>query len=215
MSTGITRRSWWLLCHAAGIASASKAPSQPQKISAFGHRNLFNGDSCTYFYNPELWQPEGGPYSARAIHRYVDLLADSGIDTFLINPNAQVAWYPSKKLQTILDGYRRGDREFFRGHAIAVGTPPDQMDAYLDRQVKFFNLYQDLIDAGVDWLAETSKACRRRGISPWVSVRMNDMHGAANPTGSHFNCALFKQENTASKAVPWTRKTVGKWAGQL
>src|SRR5579871_2228040 len=41
------------------------------------HRNLFNGDSCTYFFNPELWQPEGGPYSAKAIHRYVDLLAES------------------------------------------------------------------------------------------------------------------------------------------
>jgi len=55
------------------------------------HRNLFTGDSCVYFYNPELWQPEGLPYTARAIHRYVDLLADSGVDTFLSNPNAQVA----------------------------------------------------------------------------------------------------------------------------
>jgi hypothetical protein len=215
MSTGITRRSWWLLCHAAGIASASKASNLPPKISAFGHRNLFNGDSCTYFYNPELWQPEGGPYSARAIHRYVDLLADSGIDTFLINPNAQVAWYPSKKLQTILDGYHRGDREFFRGHAIAVGTPPDQMDAYLDRQVKFFNLYQDLMDAGIDWLAETSKACRRRGMSPWVSVRMNDMHGAANSAGSHFNCALFKQEKYRLEGRPLDPKDGRQmgWAG--
>ena len=31
-----------------------------------------------FFYNPEKWQPEGGPYSAKAIHRYVDVLADSG-----------------------------------------------------------------------------------------------------------------------------------------
>ena len=164
-----------------------------RKSALAPHRNLFNGDSCTYFYNPELWQPEGGPYSAKAIHRYVNKLADSGVDTFLINPNAQVAWYPSKKLQTVIDGYKRGDREFFRGHALAVGVTPDKMEEYLDRQVKFFNLYLDLVDQGVDWLAETSKACRARGISPWVTCRMNDMHGAANPTGSHFNCALFKQ----------------------
>lgn len=177
--------------------------------------NLFNGDSCTYFYNPELWQPEGGPYSAKAIHRYVDLLADSGIQAFLINPNAQVAWYPSKKLQTILDGYKRGDRDFFRGHAIAAGIPADKIDAYLDHQVQFFNLYQDLIDAGVDWLAETSKACRRRGISPWVSVRMNDMHGAGNPTGSHFNCALFKQPKFRLEGRPLDPKDgpVKGWAG--
>ncbi|MEJ7608163.1 MAG: hypothetical protein WKF37_18335 [Bryobacteraceae bacterium] len=78
-----------------------------------GHRNLFTGDSCTYFYNPEIFHPEGLPYTAKAVHRYIDLLADNGVDTFLCNPNAQVAWYPSKKLQTILDGYKRGDRNFF------------------------------------------------------------------------------------------------------
>ncbi len=184
------------------IAGLRAAPSQILNK----HRNLFNGDSCTYFYNPELWQPEGGPYSAKAIHRYVDLLADSGIDTFLINPNAQTAWYPSKKLQTVLTGYKRGDREFFRGHAIATGTPADRMEAALDHSVAFYGLYQDLIDAGVDWLAETSKACRRRAISPWVSVRMNDMHGANNPRGSHFNCELFKHDEFRLPGKPFDPK---------
>lgn len=173
--------------------SATDTARSKAKMAMARHRNLFNGDSCVYFYNPELWQPEGGPYSAKAIHRYIGVLADSGIDTFLINPNAQVAWYPSKKLQTIIDGYKRGDRQFFIGHAVAVGVTPDKMEDFLNRQVKFFNLYLDLVEQGVDWLAETSKACRTRGVSPWVTCRMNDMHGAANPTGSHFNCALFKQ----------------------
>lgn len=185
------------LATAAWSAAPDFTPSKTQtrnRAALAKHRNLFNGDSCVYFYNPELWQPEGGPFSAKAIHRYVDLLADSGVDTFLINPNAQVAWYPSKKLQTVLDGYKRGDREFFRGHAIASNTPPEKMDEVIDRSMKFFNQYQDLIDAGVDWLAETSKACRRRKISPWVSVRMNDMHGYANPKGSHFNADIFKDE---------------------
>lgn len=211
-----SRRSWLL----AGASAVAYAQTTNQSLRPSGkvltkHRNLFNGDSCVYFYNPELWQPEGGPYSAKAIHRYVDLLADSGVDTFLINPNAQVAWYPSKKLQTVLTGYKRGDREFFRGHGIATGTPPDQMDAFLERMEKFFNLYQDLIDAGVDWLAETSKACRRRGVSPWVSVRMNDMHGAANPKGSHFNAALFKEEKYRLSGRPFdpAEKLRQGWAG--
>ncbi len=205
----VSRRS---LLRAAGIAGTVSVSSGSPKRKP---TNLFNGDSCTYFYNPELWQPEGGPYSAKAIHRFVDLLADSGVDAFLINPNAQVAWYPSKKLQTILDGYQRGDREFFRGHAIGAGISADKMDAYLDHQVQFFNLYQDLIDGGVDWLAETSKACRRRSISPWVSVRMNDMHGAGNPTGSHFNCALFKERRFRLEGRPLNPedKPVSGWAG--
>lgn len=181
----LTRRS--LLQSTAAAAAVSRA-------SLGQHRNLFTGDSCVYFYNPEIYHPEGLPYTAKAIHRYVDRLADSGIDTFLSNPNAQVAWYPSKKLPTVIDGYKRGDKEFFRGHAAAARVTADQMESYLVKTAKFFDLYLDLQEAGVDWLAETTKACRRRKISPWLSIRMNDMHGALNPTGSNFNCPLFRQE---------------------
>ena len=179
------------------------------------HCNLFNGDSCTFFYNPEKWLPEnftlrhssgadldildpgvrpvGGPYTAKAIHNYVDLLADSGIDTFSVNANASRAWYPSKVIPTILDGYVRGDREFFRGHAICHdATEPEDVDRFIDRIMPFMNLYQDLLDAGVDWLAEAAAACNRRGVSPWVSIRMNDYHGHKNLEGSFFNVPLLK-----------------------
>lgn len=174
------------------------------------HRNLFNGDTCTFFYNPERWQPEdftlragqgrsgrltlpvGGPFQAKAIHRYVDLLAASGVDTFVINANASRAWYPSRRIPSILDGWRRGDREFFRGHAASAGaSTPEEVEDYLDRSLAFYGLYQDLIDAGVDWLAETAKACRARGVAPWVSIRMNDFHGWENPAGSFFNHPLL------------------------
>lgn len=191
-------------------------PAAPNPVLA-RHRNLYNGDTCVYFYNPELWQPEdftlktgknprtgklntrptlqGGPFSAKAIHRYVDVLADNGIDTFVINANASRAWYPSKTIPSILDGYKRGDRNFFRGHAICQGiTKPAAIEEFLDTFVPFMNSYQDLLDAGVDWLAETTKACRRRGVSPWVSIRMNDLHGCNNFEGSFFNLPLLKQK---------------------
>lgn len=184
-------------------ASTTPRPVKPPAR----HRNLFNGDTCVFFYNPEKWQPEdfrlqeidgqlvpvGGPFKTVAIHRYVDLLADSGIDTFLINANACRAWYPSKVIPTILDGYVRGDREYFRGHAICQGvTEPVAVERFIDRIMAFMNLYQDLLDAGVDWLAETTRACRRRGIAPWVTVRMNDFHGHKNIEGSFFNTEQLK-----------------------
>ncbi|MBL8173989.1 MAG: hypothetical protein JNK48_04925 [Bryobacterales bacterium] len=172
-------------------AAAGAAAAKVRKERLARHRNLFTGDSCVYFYNPELWHPEGLPYTAKAIHRYVDLLADSGVDTFLSNPNAQVAWYPSKTLDTILDGYRRGERDFFRAHARATHVPAGQVDTFLDDMVRFHNLYLDLAEAKVDWLAETVKACRRRKIAPWVSVRMNDTHGVED-AASHFNCKVFR-----------------------
>jgi hypothetical protein len=171
------------------------------------HRNLFNGDSCVFFYNPEKWQPEdfslqkvdgellpvGGPFKAKAIHRFVENLAASGIDTFLVNPNASRAWYPSKVIPTILDGYQRGDREYFRGHAICQGyTDRAGEEKFIDRVMPFMNLYQDLLDAKVDWLAEAAKACRLHKVSPWVTVRMNDFHGHRNIDGSYFNLPLLK-----------------------
>lgn len=176
--------------------ASSPPPTSPSanRVTA-RHRNLFNGDTCVFFYNPEIWHPEGGPYSAKAIHRYVDALADNGVDTFLVNANASKAWYPSKVIPTILDGYRRGDREFFRGHAICAGaTEPAAVEKFLDDSVAFYGRYLDLIEAGVDWLAEAAKACRRRGVSPWVSIRMNDMHGQKNFEGSYFNAPLLRQK---------------------
>lgn len=197
-------------------AALTQTASQKPNPVLTRHRNLFNGDTCVFFYNPELWQPEdftltihrnprtgklntkptagGGPFKAKAIHRFVDVLADNGIDTFVINANASRAWYPSKTIPGILDGYKRGDRDFFRGHAICQGiTEPEAVEEFLDSFTMLMNRYQDLLDAGVDWLAETSKACRRRHISPWVSIRMNDMHGHMNFEGSFFNVPLLKQ----------------------
>ena len=197
-------------------ALPATTPGVPTRAVSARHRNLFNGDTCVYFYNPEKWLPEnfsvypvpnqstpggptslavrGGPFTAQGIHRYVDVLADSGIDTFVINANASRAWYPSKTIPTILDGYKRGDREFFRGHAICQGiTDRPGEELFIDRMLTFMNLYQDLLDAKVDWLAETATACRRRGVSPWVSIRMNDLHGHRNYEGSFFNLPLLKR----------------------
>ena len=182
------------------------------------HQNLFTSDTCTFFYNPELYQPEdftlktgqgttgkqtipvGGPFTVRSIYNYVATLAKNGVDTFLINPNASKAWYPSRKVPSILDGYRRGDREFFRGHAICAGvTDPAGVEGFIDGYEAFFGLYQDLLDAGVDWLAEAVKATREAGMTPWASIRMNDFHGAKNIEGSFFNHPLLKDPSMRLK----------------
>lgn len=154
------------------------------------HRNLFNGD-CTFLFFADIYHPGGKPYDASVLHRYVDLLAESGVDTFLINGNAQVPWYPSKVTSHILTGYTRGDRDFFRGYypAFDKDWTPEMMEKRLDGDVKFLDRYLDLYEAGVDWMAELAKQCRKRHVSPWASLRMNDMHGANNWSECYMNCA--------------------------
>jgi hypothetical protein len=191
LQSGMATGAGFALSGSLATTLAAAAPSGVRRDMAT-HRNLFNGDCNFLFYNPELWQPEGGPYSAAAIHRYVDLLAASGVDTLLVNPNTQVAWYPSKQLEYVLNGYRRGDRAFVQTIAAGnAGLSPAQVQQYVAHLVRLFDLYLDLADAGVDWLAECARACRQRGISPWLSYRMNATHFSGAPD-SPVNCRLFR-----------------------
>jgi hypothetical protein len=160
--------------------------SRPARLP--GHRNLFNGD-CTFLFGNSFLEDPKAKYNAQTLHWFINMLADCGVDTYLNNVNAQVPWYPSKRTPNILSGYRRGDREFFRGHYRA-DAPRDRVEKAMDENVVFLNRYLDLAEAGVDWAAEISKACRRRGVSPWISIRMNDMHGANSWEGSYMNSAL-------------------------
>ena len=45
-----------------------------------GNRILYTGD-CTYLFMDNIYNPAGGPYTAKVFHDHVDLLADSGVGT--------------------------------------------------------------------------------------------------------------------------------------
>src|SRR5581483_8330995 len=103
-----------LTMSAPSMSSADESTaSRPARLP--GHRNLFNGD-CTFLFGNSFLEDPKAKYDAQTLHWFIDMLADCGVDTYLNNVNAQVPWYPSKRTPNILSGYRRGDREFFRGH---------------------------------------------------------------------------------------------------
>ena len=160
------------------------------------NRNLFNADCNTYFYRYAVvpdWQQTGpdARFSARIIHAYLDMLARHGVDTLVYNPNASRAWWPSKHTPTAWDGYRRGDRSYFEKHFAGESMTPEQIEDVMDEHTTLLDRYLDLVEDGVDLLVETSKACRRNGIAPWLSVRMNDMHGFHSLDGSFMNSPLL------------------------
>lgn len=163
------------------------------------NRNLYTSDVLTLFLDFDLRGQER--MTAKHIHQFVEKLALSGVDTFLVNPNFQRAWYPSKNVPAILEGYTRGDREYFRGHWF---HPNDvytaDSDEYLDTCVRFYNQFLDLIEEGTDWLAEAAAACRKYGISPWLSFRMNDTH-SIRELNSPFNHPIYKDDRLLLKQV--------------
>ena len=172
------------------------------------NRNLYTSDCNTYFYNClyDEWQKVGskhGEFSPEAIHAFVDRLAQSGVDTFVYNPNTQRAWWPSKTTPTVWDGYRRNDRSFFYGHVLGQPMTPDQVENCMRWFTEMLNRYLDLVEAGVDVVAETAAACRRNKIAPWLSVRMNDMHGANSLEGSFMNAPLLAHEEFRLKGISY------------
>ncbi|MGC8804461.1 MAG: hypothetical protein ACP5QD_00775 [Candidatus Ratteibacteria bacterium] len=170
------------------------------------NKNLFNVDCNGFFYRynkkSSWYYPENRLFSAKHIHHCIDILAESGVDTLVVNSNAQVAWYPSKVVETNLDGYKRGDKTFFFGHLLGQPMTRQQVERYLDKMVILMDRYLDLVEDGVDWLHESTKACRRNHITPWVSIRMNDMHGASlMPEFDFMNCKLFKDPQMRLKGT--------------
>jgi len=143
--------------------------------------------------------PEGPPYGRALIERNLERLKTNGVDTVLINANAQLPWYPSRTLPNIVTEYKRGDREFFRGHGEAMKLEGEAMEQFFDNSVKFYNNFLDWHEAGIDFLTESAAVCRQQGMSPWLSIRMNDMHGADNPEGSFMNWKGFADSENRLK----------------
>lgn len=132
------------------------------------YRILYNQD-CT-----NLFGVTREPLTPAHVDHMVDEVADGGADVMFINPNAQRACFPSKTWQTFWDGYAPGRREFF-------GPIPDSDVPGRERWV---SQMKRLADAGCDYLARALARCRAKGITPGVSIRMNDMHDVPWP-GSH------------------------------
>ena len=64
------------------------------------------------------------------------------------------------------------------------------MPAYYERLTNLHDRYLDLLKQGINWFEETEKACRKYGVSPWISIRMNDTHGGHIPELSYI-CLLY------------------------
>ncbi len=159
------------------------------------HRTLYTGDVNYLFANN--YHPQGKEtYDASVLREHVRLLADSGVDTYLVNPNGQLPWYPSQALDHVLTGYSRGDRDFVRScyPAVSDDFPQERLDVMLDKATAMLDRYLDLVEADMNWLAETAAACRDHGVSPWLSIRMNDAHGANSWDTCYMNCPPQRDE---------------------
>jgi hypothetical protein len=111
------------------------------------------------------------------LHQFVDQYADSEVTHLFLCPNAMRANFASKVRDSIWAP---------RGDKAAPGRWPANAKLLHDKG----------LDAYAVWIAR----CREKGISPWLSMRMNDVHNV--PDVSNYMHATFWREHPEFWRVP-------------
>ncbi len=145
------------------FASEPKAPSAARPPV---RGILYNEDDSNRFgFDP------AGTMKPERLDRLVDELADSQVTVMLICCNAKKTNFPSKAWQVHCDGFDPAQDN----HQPFFGDSPASSGEWLRRWPHNLRV---LLDAGIDPTGRMIDRCRQRKISPWVSIRMNDVHDA-------------------------------------
>ncbi len=132
-----------------------------------------------------LWAfrfPAGVDLSERGVERYVDALAGGKLTHLFINVNYQRSYFPSKTIEP-------------------VWTSIDEPGS---NPTWFYRDMRDAFARGLDVYAVMIRRCRERQVSPWISFRMNDIHGVAKDTPADV-CAFWREH------PEYHLKRDGKW----
>lgn len=171
------------------LAASNEAVCQTtdQKIRGLLH----NEDSTDFFAHRVI--PAGK--SAEILDRYIDVLANAKISALFCNVNSRRANYRSKAWASYWDGYDPdggNDQPFFQ--PIPAGQMRDLWQLLVRNA---WQVHQD----GVDYPERVVSRCRHHGISPWISIRMNDTH--FNDNLDHpFHDTIFRKTELFRKNDP-------------
>lgn len=130
-------------------------PSQAADRASAGLRGAFviNEDNSHFFGTrpPEAMNLAG-------LHAFIDQYAGTKVTHLFLSPNSMRASFRSRTRDAIWDPVE--------------GREPEGLWPRNARR---------LHEAGLDPYAVWIARCRERGISPWLSMRMNDVHNADDP----------------------------------
>jgi hypothetical protein len=122
------------------------------------------------------------------LHAFVDQYADTEVSHLFLCPNAMRASFASKSREAI---WELGEQEApTEGHG-----------------KQWFDNARILHERGLDPYAIWIARCREKGIVPWLSMRMNDIHDVPNP--KNFMHSTFWRDHPQFWRVP--HEKAGGW----
>lgn len=124
-----------------------------------------------------------------SLEAYVDAMAQGHVSHLFLCVNGQRASFDSKTWEPIWAGLDEPDNKGVTNNIWCVNA-------------------KKLRDAGIDPYAVWVPRCRAKGISPWISMRMNDVHWAS--ISNYFRNTTFCKTRSDLWRVP--HSTTGDWA---
>lgn len=104
---------------------------------------------------------------------YIDIMAGTGVTDMLINVNCQRTNYRSDVWEAVWDGQDYGDNQ------------------------------RSFYEQGGDYPEHMMRLCRNKGLTPWISIRMNDSHAAPESMHDDPYHSTFWREHPDWWVVPY------------
>jgi hypothetical protein len=140
----------------------AKAPSIPTSLSPGGL--CLNEDSSHYFFTRA-----GQELKPDRVDSWVDQYADTQVRELMLNVNCQRTSYASQVWDPIWKGY---DPQGPDDQSLLASMSGEARE----NARKWIHTAWQLHQAGIDVYTRWIERCRKKKISPWVSIRMNDLH---------------------------------------
>lgn len=153
-------------------------------------------EDCSHYFIARA----GRELDAETVESWVDQYADTQVKTLMLNPNGMRTSYASEVWDPIWKGYdpdAGDDQPLFAG----MQENPEAIASIR----KWVHTAWQLNDAGIDVYAHWIERARSRGISPWISMRMNDVHNAGNEQHAVHN--TFWRENPHLRRIDYMYST--------
>ena len=122
-----------------------------------------------YLYNDDSHGLAGAMTHEQVIDERVDNVAALGVTTFAQCVNSMKVNYPSRVWDSYTDGF---DPDGPDDQPLFAHCDPAMVKQYRS----FAENLARLAARGIDYPGRALARCRKKGMAPWVSVRMNDFH---------------------------------------
>lgn len=163
--------------------------------SPFENAFIINEDNSHFFIyrGPDQMNVEG-------VNAFIDGYATGKVTHLFLCPNGQRANFKSETRETIWEPYPvHPTPESIREYC---DTPIDEKDR--TKWWPWFPNAKKFHDQGLDPYKLMVDRCHEKGISPWISMRMNDLHLVNDPENC-FRLSAFWRDNPQYRIDPETK----------